>query len=85
MRAPSAITCAARTLRTAALERRPERLAERIEYALTEPDPRKALLAMTELQLETAQMAPDVPNVVRARQWLSEGRDLLAEDSSAPD
>ena len=63
--------------RAATLDRRPDRLAERIEYALTEPDPRRALLAMTELQLETTLLAPDGPNVVRARQWLSEGRDLL--------
>jgi len=56
---------------------KPERLAERIDEALTEPDPRRALLVMTELQLETTLLAPDGPNVVRARQWLSEGRELL--------
>jgi hypothetical protein len=66
--------------RTATLARKPDRLTERIDEALTEPDPRKALLAMTELQLETALLAPDGPNVVRARQWLEEGRRLLAED-----
>ena len=57
---------------------KPERLAERIAEALTEPDPRRALLLMTELQLETTLLAPDGPNVVRARQWLSEGRELLS-------
>lgn len=64
--------------RAAVLERKPDRLAERIEEALTEPDPRRALLLMTELQLETVLIAPDGPNVIRARQWLGEGRELLA-------
>jgi hypothetical protein len=63
--------------RVAALERRPERLAERIEEALTEPDPRRALLIMTELQAETVALAPDGPNVDRARTWLSDGREIL--------
>src|SRR5207248_7110004 len=31
---------------------KPERLAERIEQALTEPEPRRALLTLTELQLD---------------------------------
>jgi hypothetical protein len=65
--------------RTAALERKPERLAERIEEALTEPDPVRALLVLTELQLETVLLAPDGPNVVRARAWLTEGRTLLRD------
>lgn len=69
-------------VRVATLERKPDRLAERIEHALTEPDARGALLAMTELQLETALLAPDGPNVVRARQWLAEGCDLLAEETA---
>jgi hypothetical protein len=63
--------------RTAPLAVKPERVAGRIEEALTEPDPRRALLAMTELQLETANLAPDGPNIVRARRWLGEGRELL--------
>ncbi len=63
--------------RAAGLAVKPARLAERVEDALTEPDPVLALLAMTELQLETARLAPDGPNVVRARQWLAEGRELL--------
>ena len=64
--------------RSAELQVKPDRLAERIDQALTEPDPRKAVLAMTELQLETALLAPDTPNIVRARQWLAEGRELLS-------
>jgi hypothetical protein len=64
-------------VRTAALARKPERLAERIEEALTEPDPRRALLVMTELQLDAVLLAPSGPNVDRARVWLAEGRDLL--------
>jgi hypothetical protein len=64
--------------RVAALSVKPERFAERIETALTEPDPRRALLEMIELQLETLALAPSGPNVDRARTWLAEGRELLA-------
>jgi hypothetical protein len=63
--------------RAATLPVKPERMAERIEDALTEPDPRRALIAMTELQSETVALAPDGPNVDRARTWLSHGRDIL--------
>ena len=56
---------------------KPERLAERITEALTEPDPRRALLTMTELQLEAVRLAPAGPNVDRARQWLAEAAELL--------
>ena len=56
---------------------KPERLAERIEEALTEPDPRRALLTITELQLDTVQLAPSGPNVERARTWLAEAVELL--------
>ena len=56
---------------------KPERLAERIEEALTEPDPRRALLMLTQLQLETVRLAPSGPNVDRARSWLAEGVELL--------
>jgi predicted nucleotidyltransferase len=59
------------------LELKPERLAERIDEALAEPDPRKALRLMTELQLETARLAPSGPNVDRARTWLAAGLELL--------
>jgi hypothetical protein len=65
--------------RTAMLSQKPERLAERIDEALTEPDPRRALLVMIELQLETLALVPDGPNVSRARKWLSDGREILAQ------
>jgi hypothetical protein len=58
---------------------KPERLAERITDALTEPDPRRALAVMTELQLDTVRLAPSGPNIDRARTWLAEGLALLRE------
>lgn len=64
--------------RVAALETKPARLAERIEEALSEPDPRRALLLMTELQADAVALAPDGPNVKRARRWLAAAADLLA-------
>jgi predicted nucleotidyltransferase len=64
--------------RAASLVVKPARLAERIEEALAEPDPRRALLVMTELQAETVALAPDGPNVNRARRWLAEATKLLA-------
>jgi hypothetical protein len=66
--------------RAAALTQKPERLAERIEEALTEPDPHRALLLLTELQVDTVALAPDGPNINRARKWLGDGRELLLED-----
>jgi hypothetical protein len=63
--------------RIAVLTDKPERMAERIEEALTDPDPRRAVLAMTELQLETLSLAPNGPTVDRARKWLSDGREIL--------
>jgi len=63
----------------ASLEVRPGRLAERIDDAFAEPDPRRALLGMTELQGDTVALAPDGPNVDRARRWLAEGARLLSE------
>jgi predicted nucleotidyltransferase len=65
--------------RVAPLAVKPDRMAERIEEALTEPDSRRALFVMTELQLETTLLAPDGPNVVRARKWLADGIELLRE------
>jgi len=62
--------------RVESLAIKPERLAERIEQALTTCD----LLLMTELQLDTALLAPDTPNIVRARAWLAEGARLLREN-----
>jgi predicted nucleotidyltransferase len=61
---------------------KPQRLAERIEEALTEPDPRRALATMTELQLDAVRLAPSGPNVERARAWLAEGLALLQEPTT---
>ena len=58
---------------------KPERLAERITEALEDPDPRRALAIITELQLDTVRLAPSGPNVDRARAWLAEGLTLLQE------
>jgi predicted nucleotidyltransferase len=63
--------------RVAPLDLKPERMAERIEEALTEPDLRRAVIVMTELQAETAALAPEGPNIVRARKWLSEALEIL--------
>ena len=63
--------------RVALLAVKPDRLAERIEDAFSEPDPRRALLVMTELQSETVALAPDGPNVNRARRWLAAAADAL--------
>jgi predicted nucleotidyltransferase len=65
--------------RVADLPRKPDRLAERIGEALTEPDPRRALLVMTELQAETVALAPDGPNINRARTWLGDALELLRD------
>jgi hypothetical protein len=59
------------------LEIKPDRLAERIEEALTEPDARRALRVMTELQLDTVLLAPSGANVERARAWLAAAADQL--------
>jgi predicted nucleotidyltransferase len=56
---------------------KPDRLAERIDEALAEPDPRRALRRMAELQLDTVRLAPNGPNVDRARAWLAAGLALL--------
>jgi predicted nucleotidyltransferase len=64
--------------RVASLALKPARLAERIDEAFAEPDLRRALLVMTELQLETVALAPDGPNVNRARRWLAAGANLLS-------
>src|SRR6266480_5764331 len=65
--------------RVAPLAVKPDRMAERIDEVLTEPDLPRAVLVMTELQLETADLAPDGPNIVRARQWLSDALEILAK------
>lgn len=64
-------------VRVAPLSVKPDRLAERIEEALTESDSRRALLVMTELQLDAVLLAPSGPNVDRARIWLAEGVNIL--------
>lgn len=68
--------------RVAVLSKRPERLAERIQEALVEPEPCRALLVMIELQLETLALAPAGPNVLRARKWLTDGREILLRHSA---
>ena len=65
--------------RVAPLAVKPDRLAERIEESLAGQDPRRSLATMTELQLETVRLAPDGPNVARARRWLAEGLAILGE------
>lgn len=65
--------------RVRALPVRPERLAERIEEALTETDPLRAMLLMSELQADTADLAPPGPNIDRARRWLREVVEVLRE------
>ena len=60
--------------RTAALTVKPERLRRADHRGADRTGPRRALLVMTELQVETLALAPDGPNVDRARKWLSEGR-----------
>ena len=61
---------------------KPDRLAERITEALTEPDPRRALATLTGLQLDTVRLAPSGPNVDRAREWLADGLALLQEPTT---
>jgi predicted nucleotidyltransferase len=56
---------------------KPARMAERVDDALTEPDPLKALLMMTELQLDAVELAPSGPNIDRARMWLTDGVEIL--------
>lgn len=58
---------------------KPERLASRIEQALTELDPRRAVLLLTELQAETVALAPPGPNIERARRWLAEVTKVLGD------
>jgi len=70
-------------LRAEPLAVKPERLAERIEDALTEPDPDRALVVMTQLQLDTVLLAPSGPNVDRARLWLAEALEILGAPPEA--
>ena len=70
--------------RVAALPLKPDWLAERITEALSEQDPRKALLVMTELQADTVALAPSGPNVDRARIWLAEAAEILRAAPQSP-
>ena len=70
--------------RVATLPLKPDRLAERITEALSEQDPRKALLVMTELQADTVALAPNGPNVDRARIWLAEAAEILQALPQSP-
>ncbi len=63
--------------RVAPLPIKPDRLAERIEEALTDPDPQRALRVMTQLQLDAVRLAPSGPNIDRARAWLAEALEVL--------
>jgi predicted nucleotidyltransferase len=63
--------------RIAPLSIKPDRLAERIHEALIEPDPRRALRVMSEVQLDTVRLAPSGPNIDRARSWLAAATDVL--------
>lgn len=65
--------------RVASLAIKPDRLAERIADALTEPEPRRALRVMTELQLDAVRLAPSGPNIDRARSWLAAALDILGQ------
>lgn len=56
--------------RAAALAAKPDRLVERIEEALLEPDGRRALRLSAELAADTVALAPATPSVGRARLWL---------------
>jgi predicted nucleotidyltransferase len=67
--------------RVGALPVKPERLAERIEEILTEPDPLRAMLVLSELQADTLALAPSGPNVDRARRWVQEVIEVLREAS----
>jgi predicted nucleotidyltransferase len=69
-------------VRVAPLRIKPDRLAERIDEALTESDPRRALRVIAELQLDTVLLAPSGPNVDRARTWLAEGANILRSGES---
>ena len=70
--------------RAAALGVKPDRLTERVEEALTDPEPLRALTVMTELQRETVALAPSGPNIDRARRWLAEVAQVLRKADGRP-
>jgi hypothetical protein len=59
----------------------PERLAARIDEALTETDMLRAMLVTTEVQIDTIDLAPPGPNVDRACRWLPDVARVLREAS----
>jgi hypothetical protein len=67
--------------RLRALRVKPERLAQRIEEALSEPSAVRAMIVMTELQAETLALAPSGPNVDRAKPWLDDVIAVLRDAS----
>ena len=42
------------------------------------------LLLLTRLQADTVALAPDGPNIVRARTWLDDGLAILGRPPAAP-
>jgi predicted nucleotidyltransferase len=56
---------------------KPPRLAERIEDALTEPEPRAAVRTMYELAAETLALVPDEIDVEPPRAWVAEVVELV--------
>jgi hypothetical protein len=68
--------------RVRALPVKPERLAERIDEILTEPDPLRAMLVLSELQIDTLALAPSGPKVDRARRWVQEVIEVVQEAST---
>ncbi len=44
----------------------------------------RAVTLMTELQADTVALAPDGPNIVCARTWLSNALEILARSMKAP-
>lgn len=63
--------------RVSTLTVKPDRFAERIDEAFSEPQPVRALLLLTQLQADTVALAPSGPNVDRALAWLAEGVAIL--------
>jgi len=57
---------------------KPERMADRISAALSELDPVVAVRTLTQLQIDTVAIAPEGPNINRARAWLPRVLEVLA-------